>query len=281
MSSTDAATQPDLFCPFLYFLPWFMSEAKWLINLKGNIKTWVSIQRFPSLLSKHKHFTLAKKTKLKTQNHSVRGRHSPPSPPPAAQLPHQKFAFTSREYSKLERGKKFHTKIFMGIIYNQKIINFTHIHCVDCIRSVHSPCEKQQTGWVHRARTPGSGGAPPLPKLSKQSLLKNYKTKDSETSLCKCLLIKQQHTHTLQELKLPGVIHSLRNGMRWGAGDTAQQLRAGIIFAQPRVWFPTPTANGSQLTTPASGDPCLWPQASVGFSTHMHPPTHTHTQMGC
>lgn len=169
MSSTDVATQPDLFCPFLYFLPWFMSEAKWLINLKGNIKTWVSIQRFPSLLSKHKHFTLTKKTKQKIQNHSVSTPR--PSPPPAVQLPHQKFAFTSREYSKLERGKKFHTKIFMGIIYNQKIINFTHIHCVDCIRSVHSPCEKQhslweQTGWVHCARTPGScaGQMSPTPQ---------------------------------------------------------------------------------------------------------------------
>lgn len=72
MSSTDAATQPDFSCPFLYFLPWFMSEDKWLINLKGNIKAWVSIQRSPSLLSKHKHFILTKKTKQKPQNHSVR-----------------------------------------------------------------------------------------------------------------------------------------------------------------------------------------------------------------
>lgn len=74
MSSTDAATQPGFFCPFLYFLPCFMSEAKWLINLKCNIKTWVSIQRFPSLLSKHKHFTLTKKTnkQKKPQNHSGR-----------------------------------------------------------------------------------------------------------------------------------------------------------------------------------------------------------------
>lgn len=56
----------------------------------------------------------------------------------------------------------------------------------------------------------------------------------------------------------------------------AQQLRAGIIFAQPRVWFPTPTANGSQLTIPATGDPCLWPQALVGFSTLtcIPPPPH-------
>lgn len=65
--------------------------------------------------------------------------------PPAAQLPHQKFAFTSREYSKLEREKKkLHTKIFIRIIYNQKIINFTHMHCVDCISSAHSPLLKNR-----------------------------------------------------------------------------------------------------------------------------------------
>lgn len=39
---------------------------------------------------------------------------------------------------------------------------------------------------------------------------KIIKQKGFETSLCKCLPIKQQqkHTHTLQELKLPGVMHS-------------------------------------------------------------------------
>lgn len=42
--------------------------------------------------------------------------------PPAAQLPHQKFAFTSREYSKLEREKNFTPRFLSELFITRKLL---------------------------------------------------------------------------------------------------------------------------------------------------------------
>lgn len=78
-------------------------------------------------------------TDQKKKNHPVRN------------TPVSRSATSSEVYIYLHRillswkGKK----IFIRIIYNRKIINYTHIPCVDCISSElcsQTPAEKQDTG---------------------------------------------------------------------------------------------------------------------------------------
>lgn len=75
-----------------------------LISLKRNIKTWVSTQRFPSLLCKYKHFTLTKKKKKKKSNEE---HCSQPS-----RLITSLNLLVEKEHSKLKREKIFSQQDF-------------------------------------------------------------------------------------------------------------------------------------------------------------------------
>lgn len=160
------------------------------------------------------------------------------------------------------------------------------MHCVDCISSAHSPCWKpalwEQTGWVHCASTPGShGGAagardrnvPHFPSSPSSLYWKIIKQKTLKLHYANvCQLNNNRNTHILQELKLPGVTHS---EVGWGEEqETCSAVKSWLYFRTTQSLFPTPTSNGSQLTTPAVGicgsglKPPFWVPALTSIPLH-------------
>lgn len=194
-----------------------MSEAKWLINLKCNIKTWVSIQRFPSLLSKHKHFTLTKKTK-KTQNHSGRN------------ASRQRLSYLIRSLHLLAenilnwKGKKkqnFTPRFSSELFITRKSLTL-HTCTVWTVSALPTAAAEKQTAseskraectvpvpqavTVAGARDRNVPRFPSSPSSLYWKIIKQKVLKLHYANVCQ--LNSNRNTHKLQELKLPGVMHS-------------------------------------------------------------------------
>lgn len=93
-----------LFCTSCFSL---CQKLSGLISLKCKIKTWVSKQRFPSLVSKYKHLTLTKKKSI----------HPGKKPPEALKKKKKTY---SKEIFWTRKGKKFSYKILIRALFTKR-----------------------------------------------------------------------------------------------------------------------------------------------------------------